>query len=86
MSVVYPYRKFVKMNPQTYQWDYKSIMLRRGCKLKLDWDLPVNTGASAESRGVAMSRISGTSPLPLHVCWCSADAGSIRRITSAKTC
>jgi hypothetical protein len=61
MQVVYPYRKFVNMDPQTYQWDYESITLKRGCKLKLDWDIPVNTGASAESRGVAMSRISGTS-------------------------
>jgi hypothetical protein len=64
MSVVYPYRKFVKMDPETYQWDYKSITLGRGCKLKLDWNIPVNTGAAAQSRGVAMSRISGT---PMHL-------------------
>lgn len=59
MSVVHPYRKFVKMDPTTYQWDYKSITLKSGCTLKLDWNIPVNTGASAEYRGVAMSRISG---------------------------
>lgn len=63
MSVVYPYRSFVKMDAETYQWDYKSITLRRGCKLKLDWNIPANTGASAQSRGVAVSRISGTSTL-----------------------
>jgi hypothetical protein len=63
MSVVYPFRKFVKMDAETYQWDYKSITLRRGCKLKLDWNIPANTGPSAQSRGVAVSRISGTSTL-----------------------
>jgi hypothetical protein len=63
MSVVYPFRKFVKMDAETYQWDYKSITLRRGCKLKLDWDIPANTGSSAQSRGVAVSRISGASTL-----------------------
>ena len=77
MSVVYPYRKFVKMDAETYQWDYKSITIKRGCKLKLDWNIPANTGASAQSRGVAMSRISGTSTMlhaadpPVTCCACS---------------
>lgn len=58
-SWVYPYRKYVKRDPSTGQWDYKSLTLKKGCTLTFDWTVPANKSKPSQSRGVATSRISG---------------------------
>lgn len=74
-SVVYPYRKYVKQDPSTGQWDYKSLTLKRGCTLTFDWTVPANKSKASQSRGVATSRISV----------CNITKGRYTYLTLAKT-